>query len=205
MAISTNCRSCGQYFRVQEALKPAPAKTQAPAVAHKTVTCFECGLEQPVALSAQSTMCRKCSQHIDLADYRVTSAVSKNFRTHGAFIVETKAYVFNSETRAGDAIIKGKFLGRLIVERSLTIHSTAQIKGTFQAKHLIIPFGNVVGWKELIKVGSAEIAGELVASLQAAGTVSLKSTARFFGDLTAGGLIMEDGVVLVGAVNVQHA
>src|SRR5262249_9198249 len=150
-----------------------------------------------VSASAQSTMCRKCSRHIDLADYRITSAVSKNFTTHGVFMLETKAYVFNSETRAGDAVIKGRFLGRLVVERTLTLHSTAEIKGSFQANHLIIPYGNAIAWKDPIKVGSAEIAGELVANLEATKTVVLKSTARFFGDLKAGGLIMEDGTVLV--------
>jgi cytoskeletal protein CcmA (bactofilin family)/ribosomal protein S27E len=204
MAISTNCRACGRYFRVQEALKPV-IKTAPPALAQRLVKCFECGLEQPVSPSAQSTLCRKCSRHIDLADYRIASAVSKNFRTHGVFIVETKAYLFNTVTVAGEAVIKGKFLGRLTVERSLTIHSTAEIKGTFQANHLIIPYGNAVARNELIQVGSAEIVGELVANLKASKGVLLKATARFFGDIAARSLVVEEGAVLVGSVGVTAA
>jgi cytoskeletal protein CcmA (bactofilin family) len=199
--ISSYCRACGQHFRVQEALHPT-AKAAAPPAAQRIVACFECGAEQPVSPSAQSTMCRKCSRHIDLADYRIVSAVSKNFRTHGAFIVETKAFVFNTETVAGEAVIKGKFLGKLTVERSLTIHSTADIKGSFTAGHLIIPFGNSVARKDIINVGSAEILGELVANLHAMKTVCLKSSARFFGDLQAGNLTMEEGAVLVGSIKV---
>src|SRR5215813_5376213 len=58
-AISTNCRACGKYFLVQEGVKP-PAKAEPAPLAQKIVTCFECGLEQPVSVSAQSSMCRKC-------------------------------------------------------------------------------------------------------------------------------------------------
>ena len=201
--VSTYCRACGEYFLVQDALHPPP-KAQPPALPQKLVTCFDCCAEQPVPRSAVSTMCRKCGRHMDLADYRIDGAVSKTFRTHGALVVEPKAHVFGPETRVGEAVIKGEFLGRLTVERSLTIHSTANIKGNFEARHLIIPAGNAVGFKELIKVGSAEIAGELVADLHAAGTVALRSTARFFGHIMARSLVVEHGGVLSGALQVRQ-
>ena len=65
--------------------------------------------------------------------------MSRNFRTKGAFVVEPKGYVFNTEAIVGEAVIKGRFLGKLIAERSLTIYSTADIRGTFTAGKLIIP------------------------------------------------------------------
>ena len=52
------------------------------------------------------------------------------------------------------------------------------------------------------RVGAAEIGGELVANLQSAGTVLLRSTARFFGDVEAGNLVIESGAVFVGAAKV---
>src|SRR5216117_3021535 len=169
-AISTACKKCGQYIRVKEVLKPAARSAERPRELRKLV-CFECGTELEVAASAQSTMCKRCSSHIDLRDYHISNAVSKNFKTKGEFVIEPKGYVFNTEAVVGDAIIKGKFLGKLFAERSLTIFSTAEIKGNFKSGRLIIPAENHFRWKEQIRVGAAEIAGELAANLRAHGVV----------------------------------
>lgn len=200
-AFSTNCKKCGRHYHVQKALNPAQKKT-ARALDLRRIVCFECGAELDIPVSAESTMCKRCSRYLDLHDYRITSAVSKNFKTKGAFVVEPKGYVFNTETFAGEIVIKGKFHGKLAAEHSLTIYSTAEIKGSFTAAHLIIPAENNFRWPEIIKVGSAEIAGELAASLHATGTVILKSTARFFGNIDAAKLVVEAGAVVVGKMNI---
>jgi len=200
-AISTVCKKCGGHFHVQEALHPAPKKVER-APDRRKVTCFDCGAELEVAPSAESTMCKRCSRHIDLHDYRITSAVSKNFKTKGAFVLEARGYVFNTEAIVGDAVIKGRFLGKLFAERSLTIYDTAEFKGSFRTGRLIIPAENHFRWKEPIKVGSAEIAGELVADLRADNTIVLKSTARLFGDVEARNLVVEEGAVVVGQARI---
>ena len=181
-AYSTVCKQCQQHFRIQEALHPA-AKPQKPEIEQKLIRCFQCGAELRVAVAAESTMCRKCSSHVDLHDYQVTQTVSKNFRTHGRLVIEPKGYVLNTDSHVGEAVLKGRLIGKLVVERSLEIHSTANIKGTFSTGRLIVPVGNNFRWAEALRVGAAEIGGELVANLRSAGTVLLKSTARFFGDV----------------------
>ncbi len=200
-AISTNCRACGRYFRVQEVLHPPPQ-----VVAHvprrRRVLCFDCGAELEVAVSAESTICKRCSHYVDLQDYRITSAVSRNFKTKGAFVVEPKGYVFNTEAIVGEAVIKGRFLGKLIAERSLTLYSGAEFKGSFQTGRLIIPAQNHFRWKETLQVGSAEIAGELASDLQAEGTILLAATAKMFGDIVAANLVVQEGAVVVGRVRV---
>jgi cytoskeletal protein CcmA (bactofilin family) len=200
-AFSTNCKKCGRHFHVQEALKPAP-KAPERALDLRRITCFECGASLDIPASAESTMCKRCSRYLDLHDYRITNSAAKNFKTKGRFTVELKGYVFNTETVAGEVIIKGKFHGRLTAERSLTIYSTADIKGSLNAAHLIIPAENHFYWPDVIKVGSAELAGELAANLHATGTVTLKSTARYFGNLDAANLIVEAGAVIVGKMNI---
>lgn len=200
-AISTKCKKCAGHFHVQEVLKPA-RKTVERAPERRRITCFDCGAELEVAISAESTMCKRCSSYVDLKDYHIASAVSKNFKTKGAFVVEPKGYLLNSEAIVGDAVIKGRFLGKLMAERSLTIYSTAEIKGTFKAGLLKIPVDNHFRWKEKIQVGSAEIAGELAANLQAEGLVVLRSTARMFGDVEAGNLMVEEGAVVVGQARI---
>lgn len=200
-AFSTVCKKCRRHFHVQEVLNPAPKAIER-APERRRVGCFDCGAELEVATTAESTMCKRCGRYMDLKDYHIANAVSKNFKTKGAFVVEPKGYVFNTEAVVGDAVIKGRFLGKLFAEHSLTIYSSADIKGSFKTGRLIIPAENHFRWKEPIRVGSAEIAGELVANLDAEHTIVLKSTARMFGDLRAGNLVIEDGAVVVGNMRI---
>jgi cytoskeletal protein CcmA (bactofilin family) len=205
-AFSTVCKGCGRHFRVQSALAPArqPVSKPKPELEpeQKRIACFNCGSEMNAAPAAQSAMCKRCGTYIDLRDYRIAGIVSKNFKTRGALIVELKGNVYNTEAVVGDAVIKGKFLGKLIAERSLTVYSTAEIKGTFKTARLIIPPANHFRWPDLIVVGAAEIAGELAANLRAEGAIVLKSTAKVFGALEARDLVVEAGAVLVGPARI---
>ena len=200
-AYSSRCKKCGQHLRVQDILNPAPQATRH-APRRRQITCFECGAELEVPASAESTMCKRCSHYVDLHDYRITSSVAKNFKTKGVFVIEPKGSVFNTESIVGEAVIRGQFHGKLAVERSLTIYSTADIKGSLTAAHLIIPVENHFRWPDVLKVGSAEIAGELAANLRARDAVVLKSTARLFGDVDARNLMVEDGAVVVGKMQI---
>jgi len=200
-AFSTVCKKCRRHFHVQEVLNPAPKAIER-APERRRVNCFDCGAELEVVVSAESTMCKRCGRYVDLKDYHIANAVSKNFKTKGVFVVEPKGYVFNTEAVVGDAVIKGRFLGKLLAEHSLTIYSSADIKGSFKTGRLIIPAENHFRWKEPIHVAAAEIAGELVANLNAERTIVLKSTARMFGDLRAGNLVIEDGAVVVGNLRI---
>jgi cytoskeletal protein CcmA (bactofilin family)/DNA-directed RNA polymerase subunit RPC12/RpoP len=178
-AFSTNCKKCGQHFHVQEALNPA-RKTPARQLDLRRIICFECGAELDVPASAESTMCKRCSRYVDMHDYRIANAIAKNFKTKGVFTVEPRGYVFNTESIAGEVIIKG----------------------SLAAAHLIIPAENHFRWPDVMNVGSVEIAGELAANLRATGTITLKSSARMFGDLEADGLVVEVGAVVVGKMRI---
>ncbi len=202
-AFSTLCKRCGQHFRVQEVLNPAPrAPPRAPR--QKRITCFECGAELDVPVSAESTMCKWCSRYVDLHDHRITTAIAKNYKTKGKLVIEPKGCVFNTETIAGEVVLRGKFHGKLTAEQSLTIYSGAEIKGSVTVAHLIIPAENHFRWTEPIRTNSAEIAGELSAALHASGTVTFKATARCFGDVDAENIIVEEGAVIVGTLRSGH-
>ena len=118
--ISTICRHCRQHFRAGESPKPVASSFDT-ARDIRRVACFECSTELEVSASAQSTMCKRCSAHLDLRDYQINNAVSRNFRTKGRFVVEAKGYVFNTEATVGEAVVRGRFLGKLVAERSLTV------------------------------------------------------------------------------------
>ena len=147
-------------------------------------------------------MCKRCGSHVDLADYRITQTVSKNFRTHGRLLVEEKGYVLNADALVGDAVIKGRFIGKLVAEGTLEINTSANIKGSFTAGRLVIPAGHHFRWPEPLRMESADISGELVAAVQATGTVRLRSTARFFGAVQARDLVVESGAVFVATARI---
>ena len=201
LAFSTICKSCGHHLRVQEILKPSP-KARDAGPQKKLVTCFECGTELQVPDTAESTICKRCSAYVDLHDYNITSALAKNFKTKGTFVVEFKGCVFNTDSIVGDAVIKGKYHGKLVAERSLTIYSTADIRGNLAAGHLIIPEKNHFLWRSQIAVGSAEIVGELAADLRAEDGVVVRAAARLFGNVDARNLVVEDGAVIVGKMQI---
>ena len=200
-AYSCICKKCRGHFRVAAEQNPA-SKPPTPVFEQKRVACFQCGAELDVAVTAASTMCKRCSSHVDLSNYQITQTVSKNFRTHGRLVVEENGYVLNTDALVSDAVIKGRLLGRLVVRRTLKIHSTARINGRITAGRLIIPAGHHFRWPEVLCVGGAEISGELAADLQTAGTVQLTSTARLFGDIRAGHLVVESGAVFVGTAKI---
>ncbi len=200
-AYSTVCKGCRQHFRVEEATKPVP-KPAAAKKGGRRVMCFKCNTELEVSSSAQSTMCKRCSSHMDLRDYEITNAVSKNFETKGRFVIQEGGYVFNTETTATDIVIKGRFLGKLCAENTLEIHSGAEIKGTFKAAKLVIPAGQRFHWKDPLKLEAAEIAGELIANIDTARTIVLKPTARLFGNVRSQNLVIEEGAVIQGRMEV---
>ena len=120
---STVCKKCSRNFRVQEALHPVK---RAPELLpeQKRIICFECGAELVVSTSAQSTMCKRCSRYMDLKDYVINNAVSKNFKTKGAFSIEPAGYVFNTEIIAGEAVDE---TGVLVVVPHLHANVIAQL------------------------------------------------------------------------------
>ena len=226
---SSVCRKCGQHFRVEDLRRAAStkAKTEEPGKPRpvppvsvatpkpalpapeprrgmKRIECFQCGTELEVSPSAQSTMCKRCSAHVDLQDYDIANTLSKNLRTKGRVVLHETGCLLNTDSIAGEAILKGKLLGKLSAD-SLEIHRTAQIKGSFKTRKLILPADSVLFWPESLLVRDADISGELTANLRATGTVRLRATAVYFGDIEAKHLVVEEGAVIVGEMKLGDA
>ena len=200
-AYSTICKNCRQNFRLEEALHPA-IKVTKPVIEQRRIRCFQCHSELEAPKAAASTMCKRCSSYVDLSDYRITQTVAKSYRTHGWLVIEEKGYLLNTDSWAAEAVVKGRLIGKLTTQGTLEIHSTARIQGSVTAGQLVIPPGNHFRWPEPLRVGAAEIAGELVSNLSSAGQVLLKSTARLFGNIEAANLVVESGAVFVGAARI---
>jgi cytoskeletal protein CcmA (bactofilin family)/DNA-directed RNA polymerase subunit RPC12/RpoP len=203
-AYSTVCKNCQQHFRLEEVLRPA-AKAPRLVIEQRHVRCFQCGTDLEAPRAAASTMCKRCSSYVDLTDYRITQTIAKNLRTHGWVVIEEKGYLLNTDTLAGEAVIKGRLIGKLVAKGTLELYSSANIKGQFSAGRLVIPAENYFRWAEPLQAGAVEIAGELAADLEVSGTVLLRSTARLFGNVHAANLVVEANAVFVGKAEVgQH-
>src|ERR1051326_4437372 len=112
-AYSTICKKCRAHFRLEEKSEPLPvAKIPKANVEQRRVRCFQCGADLDVSVAATSTMCKRCSSHVDLNDYQITNTVSKNFRTFGRLVVEEKGYLLNSNSHVGEAVLRGRFIGK---------------------------------------------------------------------------------------------
>jgi cytoskeletal protein CcmA (bactofilin family) len=200
-AYSTLCKECHEHFRLQEALHPTVRAAQ-PVIEQRRIRCFQCGTELEVSKAAASTMCKRCSSHVDLSNYEISQTFSKSFRTHGRLVLEERGYLLNTESLVGEAVLKGRLIGKLATEGILEIHSSASIKGTLLAGRLVIPAGHHFRWAQPLTVQDAEIGGELVADLIGKGTVMLRSSARLFGNVTATNLVVDAGAVFVGAAKI---
>jgi cytoskeletal protein CcmA (bactofilin family)/DNA-directed RNA polymerase subunit RPC12/RpoP len=200
-AYSSICKKCHEHFRLQEALRPVSRPVKQ-TIEHRQVRCFQCGTELEVPTAAASTMCKRCSSHVDLADYQITQTFSKSFRTHGRLVLEEKGYLLNTESLVGEAVLKGRLIGKLTTEGALEIHSSATIKGELLPGRLVIPLGHHFRWPRPLTIRDAEISGELVADLNGTGTVVFKPTARFFGNVVARNLVMGAGAVFVGEARI---
>ena len=209
-AYSTRCRKCGEHFRIEDVLRPSarpagtrPAGTRVEQPPRETrhVTCFQCSTDLEVPLSAQSTMCKRCSAHVDLRDYDFTATVSKNFKTKGSCVLHENACLLNTNSIFGHAILKGKVIGRVAAD-VLELHRTFEIKGAFKAGHLILPVGTTLRWPEPVVLNSADISGEFIGNLKASGTITIRSGARVFGNIEAGGLAVEPDAILVGLMKI---
>src|SRR5260221_305733 len=77
----------GKHFRLQDLRRPQSQPSQPPRGTRR-VRCFTCGTDLDVPATAQSTMCKRCSSHLDLQEYHITSTVSKNFKPKGRFVIE---------------------------------------------------------------------------------------------------------------------
>lgn len=203
-AYSTVCGKCGKHFRLQEVLHPV-AKPEKPRTDLRVVECFQCGTRLEVPRTAVSTMCRRCSSYVDLADYQVNQTVTKSFRTHGRLVVEAKGYLVNTEAVVGEAIVKGRVIGKLTAHGTLEVHSSARLEGAFTAGLLVIPSGHSFHRAEVVHAGNIEIQGELVASVCVSGVVRVRAGGRCFGNVQAADLMVEDGGILVGNFRIGKA
>lgn len=220
-AKSTMCRQCGSAFAPSvpkpeikfrsptAAAQTAMAAIEPTAVLRKfeglwtkqrpsTVECFECKAKQEVTSAATSTTCPKCSAHLDLRDYKITTSFSRAIRTHGEVHVTAKGDLSSSHVVCRSALIEGKLRGDLHCAGTVTINYSGKIPGRLTADHLFIERKSDVQFFRRVQVKSIDIRGQMTGEVNAETVVVIHRNASLDGDVTAKSISVEKGGMFSG-------
>ena len=223
-AKSTMCRQCGGAFspaapakveiklrapRAEQPSAPAPEPEESVSIFRKldslwgkqrssVVECFDCKAKQEVISAASSTTCPKCSAHLDLRDYKITTAFSRAIRTHGEVHVTAKGDLSSSNVVCRSALIEGKLRGNLHCAGTATINYSGKIPGRLTADHVVIERRAEVQFFRRVGVRSIEIRGHMTGEVVAETVVVIHRNASLDGDVTAKAISVEKGGMFSG-------
>jgi cytoskeletal protein CcmA (bactofilin family) len=222
-AKTTMCRQCGSTFspaapRPEIKLRAAAAATEPeepasvaaePSILKKfeglwgkqrssVVECFDCKAKQEVTSAATSTTCPKCSAHLDLRDYKITTSFSRAIRTHGEVHVTAKGDLSSSSVVCRSALIEGKLRGNLHCAGTATINYSGKIPGRLTAEHVLVERKAEVQFFRRVTVKSIEIRGQMTGEVAAETVVVIHRNASLDGDVTAKSISVEKGGMFSG-------
>jgi cytoskeletal protein CcmA (bactofilin family) len=227
-AKSTMCRQCGSAFSpaapkfeiklrapreaTAEPATTAPAAAPAsdqPSILRKfeglwnkqrssVVECFECKAKQEVISAASSTTCPKCSAHLDLRDYKITTSFSRSIRTHGHVHVTPRGDVSSSTITCRSILIEGKLRGDVRCLGTATVNFSGKIAGRLSANHMLIERKSAVQFFRRVRVRSLEIRGQMTGEVIAETGVVIHRNASLEGNVTAKAISVEKGGLFGG-------
>ena len=214
-AKNTLCRQCGKHFLIAGNAVESKQSFEAGAIAAgqqlisrfegiwkqrpwnrqriNSVTCWECGTTQELHSAASSTICPSCSVHMDLRDYKITTAFSRGVRTHGDIYVTSSGDLSSSSVVCRTAIIEGKLRGSLECRERVEFRAPAKVQGKLSAPLVIICKRANVQFFRQIKVGSIEIRGQMSGEILAETMVKIYSSGALEGNVVARSVNVEKG------------
>ena len=220
-ARNTLCRQCGKHFLIAG---ESSAKTSATLEARaatapeqvlgrvgeiwrqviwrrpriNSVACYDCGTVQVLNSAASSTICPSCSVHMDLRDYKITTAFSRSVRTHGNVYVTSTGDLSSSSVICRTAIIEGKLRGTLQCHEKLEFRSSAKVQGKLTAPLLVIGKKAKVEFFRQLKVGALEIRGRMFGEVVAESCVTIRKSGVLEGNVVARSINVEKGGSFAG-------
>jgi cytoskeletal protein CcmA (bactofilin family)/ribosomal protein S27E len=223
-AKSTMCRQCGAHFapsapKMEVRLRPQGEPVEAapdPSLLRKLegfwtkhhnseIECFDCKARQEISSAATSTFCPKCSTHMDLRDYKVTTSFSRSIKTHGEIHVTQKGDLSSSTVTCRSALIEGKMRGNMNCVGTATINFIGKIPGRLTAEHVLVERKSDVQFFRRIRVKSIEIRGRMTGEIIAEGAVVIHRNATLDGNVTAKSISVEKGGIFSGQLVIGNA
>jgi cytoskeletal protein CcmA (bactofilin family) len=219
-AKSTMCRQCGSHFapsapKQEIRLRPREERVDAAVSAsdsslrqkiegfwgkhhNSDIECFECKAHHEVSSAATSSFCPKCSTHIDLRNYKITTSFSRSIKTQGEIHVTPKGDLSSTTVTCRSAIIEGKMRGNMNCLGTATINYVGKIPGRLTADQVVIDRKSDVHFFRRIRVKSIEIRGRMTGEIVAEGAVVIHRNALLDGNVTAKSISVEKGGIFMG-------
>jgi cytoskeletal protein CcmA (bactofilin family) len=216
-AKSTMCRQCGSHFapsapKHEVRLRPKDEPVEAapdPSLFQKIegfwnkhhnseIECFDCKAKQEISSAASSTFCPKCSTHIDLRNYKITTSFSRSIKTQGEIHVTAKGDLSSSMVTCRSALIEGKMRGNMNCIGTATINFVGKIPGRLTAENILVDRKSDVHFFRRLRVKSIEIRGRMTGEIVAEGAVVIHRGALLDGNVTAKSISVEKGGIFMG-------
>ena len=226
-AKSTMCRQCGSHFapsapkqeirfrpkeeRVEAAVSPSDSsllqKFQGVWNKHHNseIECFDCKAKHEVSSAATSSFCPKCSTHVDLRNYKITTSFSRSIKTQGEIHITPKGDLSSTTVTCRSAMIEGKMRGNMNCVGTATINYVGKIPGRLTADHIVVDRKSDVHFFRRIRVKTIEIRGRMTGEIVAEGTVVIHRNALLDGNVTAKSISVEKGGIFMGQLIIGTA
>jgi cytoskeletal protein CcmA (bactofilin family)/ribosomal protein S27E len=219
-AKSTMCRQCGSHFapsapRPEIRLRPKEERVEPAASAsdpsllqkiegfwnkhHSSeIECFDCKAKHEVSSAASSSFCPKCSTHVDLRNYKITTSFSRSIKTQGEVHVTPKGDLSSTTVTCRSALIEGKMRGNMNCVGTATINFVGKIPGRLTAETVLIDRKSDVHFFRRLRVKTIEIRGRMTGEIVAEGAVVIHRNALLDGNVTAKSISVEKGGIFLG-------
>lgn len=224
-AKSTMCRQCGSHFAPSAPkpeivrLRPREERVEAAAPAsdasllqkfeglwtkhhNSEIECFDCKAKHEVSSAATSSFCPKCSTHIDLRNYKITTSFSRSIKTQGEVHITPKGDLSSTTVTCRSALIEGKMRGNMSCLGTATINFVGKIPGRLIADNIVIDRKSDVHFFRRIHVKTIEIRGRMTGEVVAEGAVVISKNAILDGNVTAKSISVEKGGIFMGQLTI---
>ncbi|MES2309221.1 MAG: hypothetical protein V4507_10225 [Verrucomicrobiota bacterium] len=190
--ISTNCRACGSYIRVSDAiLKPVIKSPKAT----RTIECIHCQTPIRVVETALSSICPNCSTHLNLQSYKLTAGDDANINTLGTVSIQGRKRYDGNEIQASRIEIGCKVSARLIAREEAIFSHHGSLDGKLEAPKISIAPKSTAKAR-LLLTPFLEVEGEILCDQIRA----KKIVVRHKGNLSAKRIFCEEIIVDDGGV-----
>ncbi len=171
----------------------------------RPVRCFDCGHLQHVSHAARSTICSRCSVYISLEDYDITSGWSQNVHTRGDITIDKKGSMVGCDIACHHLTVIGKLSASVDCSGNASFRGKedSRVLGSMHCRHLRVDKKCKLSLPQGLVAESADIYGQLDGNILCSGTVRIFKSGTVLGDATARSIVLKDGGILTGQMNIQ--
>ncbi len=171
----------------------------------RPVRCFDCGHLQHVSLAARSTICSRCSVYISLEDYHITSGWSQNVHTRGDITIDKKGSMVGCDIACHHLTVIGQLSASVDCSGNANFRGSGEsrVLGSMHCRHLRVDKKCKLSLPQGLIAESVDIYGQLDSNILCSGTVRIFKSGTVLGDATARSIVLKDGGMLTGQMNIQ--